>query len=135
MVQRILIAAVLMMMFGCERRYESAVMHEKATVIELSYVPATRGMTSGGVGFSMSGRGGACFVPGQSVSTREVWAVVFRCEKHGRTFALSGKSIYERAEVGMEVELEYVEILADRDGAPVVIDYDTKQVIFPKIGP
>lgn len=70
----------------------------------------------------MTSNGNTTFV---SSHTDEVWAVVVRCDGHGKTFSLRGKDIYDKCIVGGKVTLEYVE-LAEEDGT--VRDYRTKRV-------
>lgn len=102
-------ALCALLLAGCVERRESPVKTERATVVQLAYLPASDGTT---------------------VRMPEVWAVVFRCADHQRTFALRDKGVYERAEVGTEVVLEYVDVIEVRDGQEIVVDQQTKRVLF-----
>lgn len=119
--------ATMFCLVGCTEHKESAHKFEKAVVIQLAYVPATTGRTSGGMGMSSSGKAVVTF--GESVTTPEVWATVFRCEQHNKTFSLGGKDVYQSVVTGQTVWLEYVDIIeVDGDGHETVVDQQTKTV-------
>lgn len=102
---------------GCT--HEGPIMQEEAEVIQLVYIPATHGL---GVGPIIGGEGGVSVT---SVSTDEVWAVVFRCFTHRHTFSLKSKEVYNNVRVGQRVILDYVEVL-NRNNE--VVDYRTVRV-------
>jgi hypothetical protein len=125
----LILAALALVVGGCERTYESALKTEKARVVQLAYVPASRG-TGSGSGMSSSGN---FVVTSTTVNIPEVYAVVFKCEDHGHVFSLTGKDIYSHAIVGEEVTLEYVEVIKENSKKEqTVVDYRTKRVLFNK---
>lgn len=116
---------------GCKKTRESELKTETAEVIQLSYVPSQSVHTSG-VAPVVGGNGGIAIVSGTSNSD-EVWAVVFRCSTHGKTFALRSKDIYNRVKVGQIVTLKYVDVIRYDPKVPnsdEVIDHHTKQIIY-----
>ena len=114
--KRAIAILVLLALGGCGLT-EGPEQTEDAEVVQLAYVPGTSGS---GTGFSTSGN--VSFV---SVSSSEVWATVLRCEKHGKTFSLRGKDIYDKCKVGQKVKLIYVDLIDDQG---VVQDQHTKRV-------
>ncbi len=118
-------ALLLACLSGCRPpARESAAKFEKATVIQMAYVPRSSGSTSA-TGFTTNGD--LTFSSG-SVTTPEVWAVVFKCKEHGATFSLTGKDIYSKFHPGQVVTLEYVDIIETIDGKEYVTDHQTKVV-------
>jgi len=127
----IIVFVVMFLCSGCIKTKWSEPKEEGAEVIQLSYVPS-QNYSGNSVGFDVSGKGGV-IVSGTSGQTREVWATVFRCDKHFKTFALEGKQIYENAKVGQRVKLVYRELLQYDNKEPnntTVVDYKTEKVFW-----
>ena len=125
--KKTLILVLMFVVSGCIETKYSEVKQEGAEVLQLSYVPS---VTSDVSGISMNGKGGIGYVSGSSTSP-EVWAVVLRCDRHRKTFALRSKELYSRVKPGDRVELDYVEEIEydpDVPGSDKIMDYHTRGV-------
>ena len=110
-----LLSLIALTSCGRFQHYESTKKFEEAEVVQMSYVPATNGHTDGSWGLDSDLN--LTYNFGTKLHTEEDWIVVFRCEGHGKTFAIHGKDFYSRAKVGQRVTLEYVDLLeSDYDG-------------------
>lgn len=99
-----------------------------AKIVQLSYVPPTHGNTSGSVG--MTTAGDLAFTGGQSVSTPEVWAIVVKFVD-GSVTVVNGKDAYQKAVVGAEVGVEYLETFRTyKDGRRILERQSIESVHF-----
>lgn len=104
--------ALFLLLTGCER--EGPHRHERAQVVSLPYVPASRSSTSG---VGVDPENGHVVVVGGESSSPAVYGVVLRCP-HGK-FATSGSDewherLWKSLREDEWVDVEYVEILDDR---------------------
>jgi hypothetical protein len=132
-----LIVTMCLIMTGCIKTKQSELKEEYAEVIQLSYLPSQRYSGSGVTPvFNMSGQGGMGIgISTISGTTKEVWAVVLRCEKHNKTFSIEKKELYQSVKVGDKILLYYVDIIRyDKDlpGSEQVIDYKTISFLINK---
>ena len=124
----------------CFENQESKLKTEEAIVIDTAYVPSqTFRVSSNGMGMDLQGNVSFTGSSG-TASSKEIWAVVFRCKNHHQTFSINSKPFYDLVSKGDTVILEYVEIVrinpwADYDvrkSSMQVIDYNTKKIILKK---
>ena len=124
----LLVLPFLLLLVSCEEQKFSEMKWERATCIQLSYVPST--VIEGGIhpGMSMSGK--LCFTVTPDQTTAERWCVVLKCSDHGKTFAFDNKDLYENITPGQTIELGYVEeyMVNVKKKTQRLVDLHTKEI-------
>lgn len=114
----------------------SDIKEEQAEVTQVTYVPAVH-TTSIGLGIGTTSGGGltTTIVP-MSSSSDEQWLVIFKCQDHGKAFALNCKELYEKLKQGDTVTLRYVNeiryTVSGCHGTPEnehIVDQHTREVV------
>lgn len=108
--KNLLLIVFCLLLASCGDEFDYSTKHspvriEQGVVVAKGYQPETT--TSGG-GMGMSLDGDISFV-GTSHTSKEKWAVVFRCQ-HNVLFTVDNSTIYERLSEGDSVYIKYKEI-------------------------
>jgi len=136
--KKLLCSLLILTCLSCtvtKTRY-SDLKEEQAEVTQVIYVPAVHTTSIGlGIGTTSGGDITTTLMP-MSSSSEEQWLVIFKCQDHGKAFALNCKELYEKLKQGDVVTLRYVDeikyTVSGCHGTPEneqVVDQHTSEVV------
>ena len=123
-----LLLTLIFSLCGCIKTEYSEEKQEEAEVITLSYIPEIVSKVFGNtVGFSPEGNVNIGIVSATN-KQEEIWAVVFKCKKYHKTFAIKSKTFYENLKINDVVTLIYKDIrIVDSD---LIIGQKTVRILI-----